>query len=612
MSIAPPTFCKVIPNVTNFKDKLYGIKLGYDSRQQYQVSIDSPNTGGINMNINLDGGKQVLIPEIYVVLTGTVKLTAVSDVSNGSSAITAGKLLTQGIGFKPLPFNHAIEDCTITLSGESFSSKPSELSRIMLKTMSKQDLASISSNYIYDQTAEVVRGYNDSLSNIKSTPGILESEETGGSMTNDIETGGVAFAKTYTRDCAFTLREKLCAVPFNMDSTIESGFIGQSRMNIQLTFNNMVNRMFAITAPVTVAETVAVTSVSLTKLIFEYSTVMPNDVVPVAFDQIDYDLPEYQHEFSTVACSSTAIPAGAVSAGTAADTTSITYTSMPSVTTQLYNLRENLKAIYIWATPNATTEAKNNDFFYSIKSLSINFRGRTFLASCDQYQLWQIYKENGGTMPFGKWYGKSFIELADIGGATPAGSTATNAKYSATTGLASSDCYRRFLSAGPLILKPETNLPSDSFTSVSANRATFQATLQFQNNSNAAVTGYTYHIVFQYNNRLSWIRNEQKFIRDTNIVAADNVVNSTDAPTIYDEGTMLGGNIFKDSYTWIKNKAIPWIKTAAPKARDIMGRVESIIPGSSAITAPIKSAMSAVGLGKRGGTITTGGGMDYF
>lgn len=612
-----PEFVKVGPGSCDFNPKARAIRLGYQSRQDYTQTVVTGGTGAIsaiNTTINLEGGNSVLLGDVY----GNARMTFTLTIADAHAVNDAN--IISAIGLQPLPLANMMPSANVILSNQSFVSYPRAYSRMLLETKSKEELSALSDCCSRIEHAEVIRATLHKKT-VEEEPLLYakHSDYSNSSFNNQVDYTTVVAGGTTSLTVTVRLRERLLIEPFTQithTADDAQGFLGQTKLSINIPLEDVQNRVLAYTSQTALgAGFPAPTAISATwqmnEFSIDYAVVQPNLYTPTVFPYIDMDTHEYNittSDHAVVLVAPTQNP--------------ILYNS-PAIRPRspLIIVRPNLSHIYVrvYQETEVPHTPAVNDFNFSILSATVTYRGRTHLSGCSQRQLYNIYKKNGGALPWHKWAGhatRSGVDMTSfaetLGAIIPTGTSAGGSSAGpmvTTAGAVTATNNLRCHSAGVLLLRPEVDLPSDSWTSTSNDNPTFQIEVAIQNNSNMVTTApatsssVRLEVMMVYSNRLlqtpemkgGWIVENNIVTREIMDVAGENPIIYTDSLA-----NMRGGS-------WMS-----WLKGIGKFASKLnKSGVTSDIPILGSVVKGVGSLSDALqGSGKRGGGIVrTGGGV---
>jgi hypothetical protein len=200
-------------------------------------------------------------------------------------------------------------------------------------------------------------------------------------------------AGSYTYTITYSTAEPLICPPFLWGAPISNtaGIYGVQNMNLVCNFvnGNRAIRFLTDAAQTGFSGTVTISSISNARLLLNYLTPHPSDLMP-ARNVVPYM--EYPRYFSS--------PGTAVSAG-----------SVSTLSSNTYNLNQIPDKLLIFARiPSSTTLTPSDaDTFMVIQGISINFNNNAgILSSASMADLYRYSVEAGCTQSWSEWCGQVF------------------------------------------------------------------------------------------------------------------------------------------------------------------------------------------------------------
>jgi len=443
----------------------------------------------------------------------------------GTNAL-GGPLLVSGYdAFRAFPLSSVINVLNVTLNNTAVSINMSDVIQPLLRynvdTKNKALDFSLTPSYM-DQT----QNYADLIGATKN-PLASYAEGQDGDVPNRGSFRFRVVQNTATQAVIEAyLVEPLFLSPFLWGCQQKSGFIGLQNIDVNITYNANLNRMWSRVAnashPNNGLQTIAVDFFEAPQLRFNYITPPPTMLVP---NEISYPYSDVQR-YPT-----------AGQAPVASNATVL----ISSNNIQLQNVP---KKIYIWARiDNSQLTFNSTDTFFSIEKVSVNFNNRSgLLASASKTDLYNISKKNGCQLSWTQWSGEGMnTNLASLG----------------TVG--SVLCLEPALDIGLSPLEAPGMLESIQF----------QIDVQLKNvNQTTALTPVLY-IATVSEGTFSVV--SQRTITQVGVLTKTDILNADNAPQVsYDKYQMMleGSGDFMSDLRWAFEE--PWDRIVKPVGKELL------------------------------------------
>jgi hypothetical protein len=357
----------------------------------------SQSTSALTFNIQVPSESTVVDRRLLWAQTTALTFTCANAIVYGTDVVLA-----------PFPNHQLCSTLQATINNNSTSINIRDVLPALLKIEEGRELQRFSGTC--PTTSDQFYNYTDTQgipNNVTGSFNVLTSDTTvprGAFYGYNIATpgtavnSGVTMTRTgslgsYTYVITYSTAEPLFCPPFIWGAPISNtaGIYGVQNMNLVCNFvnGNRAIRFLTAEAQNNFSGTVTISSVSNARLLLNYLTPHPSDLMP-ARNVVPYM--EYPRYFSS--------PGTSVGAGATATLSSNTY-----------NLNQIPDKLIIFARiPSSTTLTPSNaDTFMAIQGISINFNNNAgILSSASMADLYRYSVEAGCTQSWSEWCGQVF------------------------------------------------------------------------------------------------------------------------------------------------------------------------------------------------------------
>ena len=357
----------------------------------------SQSTSALTFNIQVPSEQTVVDRRLMWAQTTALTFTCANAIVYGTDVVLA-----------PFPNHQLCSTLQATINNNSTSINIRDVLPPMLKIEEGRDLQRFSGTC--PTTSDVYYKYTDCQGQPNNPTGsfnLLTQDTTvprGAFFGYNVATPGTGVnagvrmdrsgsAGSYTYVITYSTAEPLICPPFLWGAPISNtaGIYGVQNMNLVCNFvnGNRAIRFLTDAAQTGFSGTVTITSISNARLLLNYLTPHPSDLMP-ARNVVPYM--EYPRYFSS--------PGTAVSAG-----------SVSTLSSNTYNLNQIPDKLLIFARiPSSTTLTPSDaDTFMVIQGISINFNNNAgILSSASMADLYRYSVEAGCTQSWSEWCGQVF------------------------------------------------------------------------------------------------------------------------------------------------------------------------------------------------------------
>jgi hypothetical protein len=480
--------------INNITDSVsYGVYSGasQNTYQSFQATTKSPSQMSFNVSIPSENtilDRNVLIQATYKI---TITIPATNTIAKNSIAFQYG--LTDA--FQAFPINSSITSMNATINNTNVSINSQDVLPQLLRMIDPKQLQKYNGMCptLPDNVGDVhvnftdtpLKGakncnplaavYNSSYDNYILPRGchpldsitVVHAPKAGGNDTSltASDTGG----DTWTITLTATFTEPLFLSPFLFGGKHDfnnQGFVGLNTLNLNLNIDSSFKRGFSSALLASAAEiaaggiantnaTIALTEITEAKLLLNFLTTQPTDLVKVKNIVPFIDYPRY------LTTATNAINAAASS----------TITSQNIQLNQIPDL-----FIICVRKPMSTQTIRDANSFMQINSVSINFNNASgLLSSASRNDLWRMSRDNGSYQSWYEFYGKinKYNTTAD-------GNVADAARLTALS---------QITTGSLLVINPSRDLSLPAYLSNgSLGQFNFQIQINVTNNTTAPIT----------------------------------------------------------------------------------------------------------------------------
>ena len=573
----------------------YGVFKSGQNITVAEFSAISANANSHTYNVQVPSETTIIdrrvIWDSEFVLNFSCSNTAVPAPPIGTSLFDWGRTAA----LAPLPLHSIVQTIQATINNNTVSVNLADLLPVMYRMYDKESLKKYNSmtpfqNDMYQNYPDGVGSINNSLGSFRNQ---IQDDAPRGSIDIVYLTAPVRVGANPTvAELRVRVREPLMISPFvwNDPDYNGQGFYGIQNLNIVVNFqtNSQTQRILrcAETWARNITTVVSFPNPSLSKLIFNFLTPKPSDLLS-ARNVVPYiDLPRYF--VGNFSLANTVLNPGGANAVNYATT------SFTSQTIQLNMIPDKI-LIYCRPTQLAKTDATQSDginpavsdFACGITGISINFNNQSgILASATPDQLFRYSVESGCNENWNLWQGVANINgVAGVGQRIP-----TSGSY-------------LMLEFGRHI-----QITEDYYAPGSLGNFNLNFTLQLRNQVNTvagAVADTTaYQVVLVCVNSGIFVCEKGSSATYTGILTKEDVLNSSSGE-VYSRGDikrMVGGGFFDSLGSFIAplKKAFNFIRPLLPHAKSL--------PGIGKYAGMADDALKAFGLGAPS---VPSGGMSY-
>ena len=356
----------------------YGVYTSGQTKTTQVFTAISKSTSQISYNINVGSETQVLDRKLQ--MRNTYKIRVKGTVAGG-----AGRLLEFGknAALAAFPVNQSFQTVNCSINNSTVQSNVSDVLPLILKQMTKEDLA------FYSSTSPVVSDYYADYANAVNSTNSPFGDYTqsdyvspNGAFVLDAVTGNTAADGAKIIDITFTTVEPVFISPFlwGLNTSNNQGMYGLSSLSFNFNLASNANRVFRSAKPNLTCELVEVIK---SEMILNFITPHPSELLPSTNVLPFYTMPIYKDVVQTV------IPAN----GSAKIVS-------PSLTLNMIPDRMFIQVRKLNRTIN------DPDFALPINDISLQvFNQSGILASSTISDLYRYSRESGYTGTFLDWNG---------------------------------------------------------------------------------------------------------------------------------------------------------------------------------------------------------------
>jgi hypothetical protein len=464
--------------INNISDNVsYGVYSGasQNTYQSFNATTKSPSQMSFNVSIPSEN----TILDRNVLIQATYKVTITIPAGVAAAAIPFQYGLSDA--FQAFPINSSITSMNATINNTNVSINSQDVLPQLLRMIEPRQLQKYNGMCptLSDNVSDIFMNYtafvdkearcNNPLGSIHSASNdnyllprgshpldaidIVHNIKAGGTDTKLTSTDA---ADTWVITLTSTFTEPLFLSPFLFGGKQDfnnQGFVGLNTLNLNINVDSSFKRGFS--SALAYNQTIALTEITDAKLLLNFLTTQPTDLIKAKNIVPFIDYPRY------LTTSTTAINAAASSTITSQN---IQLNQIPDLF--IICLRKPMTGLTI-RDPNA---------FLPINSVSINFNNASgLLSSATKQDLWRLSRANGSQQSWYEFNGKAgeYRSAADLG--------ATNA--------AVLESYTINTTGSLLVINPSRDLSLPAYLSNgSLGQFNFQIQVNSTNNTAAAIT----------------------------------------------------------------------------------------------------------------------------